>query len=101
MNASFSSNRYIILNEIYSFTFVLNFKFLSFYSVILPVFREYSELCQTSNTAGKMKFLIKDFFSKCDQIRSFLQIRSHLLNTEEILNGQLHFLCGLKLNVIE
>ena len=30
-------------------------------------------------TARKMKFSIKDFFSKCDQIRSFLRIRSHLL----------------------
>ena len=28
----------------------------------------------------KMKFSIKDFFSKCDQIRSFLWIWSHLLN---------------------
>ena len=26
-----------------------------------------------------MKFSIKDFSSKCDQIRSFLQIWSHLL----------------------
>ena len=31
-------------------------------------------------TAQKMKFPIKDFFSKCDQIRSFLRIWSHLLN---------------------
>ena len=30
-------------------------------------------------TAQKMKFSIKDFFSKCDQIRSFLQIWSHLM----------------------
>ena len=30
-------------------------------------------------TAQKMKFSIKDFFSKYDQIRSFLQIWSHLL----------------------
>ena len=30
-------------------------------------------------TAQKMKFSIKDFFSKCDQ---------------EILNGKLHFLCS-------
>ena len=30
-------------------------------------------------TAQKMKFSIKDFFSKCDQIRSFLQIWSYLL----------------------
>ena len=27
----------------------------------------------------KMKFPIKDFFRKCDQIRSFLRIWSHLL----------------------
>ena len=31
-------------------------------------------------TAQKMKFSIKDFFSKCDQIRSFLRICSHLMN---------------------
>ena len=32
-----------------------------------------------SNMAQKVKFSIKDFFSKCDQIRSFLRIWSHLL----------------------
>ena len=32
-----------------------------------------------------MKFFIKDFYSKCNQIRKF---------TEEILDGKLHFLCG-------
>ena len=31
------------------------------------------------NTAQKMKFSMKDLFSKCDQIRSFLWIWSHLL----------------------
>ena len=30
-------------------------------------------------TAQKMKFSNKDFFSKCDQIRSFLRSWSHLL----------------------
>ena len=30
-------------------------------------------------TAQKMKYSIKDFFSKCDQTRSFLRIWSHLL----------------------
>ena len=30
-------------------------------------------------TAQKMKFSIKNYFSKCDQIRSFLRIWSHLL----------------------
>ena len=34
----------------------------------------------TISTGQKMKFsIIKDFFSKCDQIRSFLKIWSHLL----------------------
>ena len=33
----------------------------------------------TACTAQKMKFPIKDFFSKCDQIRSKLRIWSHLL----------------------
>ena len=36
-----------------------------------------------------MKLFIKDFFSKCDQIRRKLQIWSHLL--KEIFNGKLHF----------
>ena len=36
-----------------------------------------------------MKFSIKDFFSKCDQIRSVLK-----KFTKEILNGKLHFLCS-------
>ena len=39
----------------------------------------------TESTAQKMKFSIKDFFSKCDQIRAF---------TEKIFNGKLHFLCS-------
>ena len=30
-------------------------------------------------TAQKMKFSIKDFFSKCDQVRRKLRIWSHLL----------------------
>ena len=32
-----------------------------------------------ANTAQKMKFSIKHFFGKCDQIRSLLRIWSHLL----------------------
>ena len=39
-----------------------------------------------NSTAQKMKFYIKDFFSKCDQIRSFLQIWSHLLKKSLIEN---------------
>ena len=35
----------------------------------------------------EMKFSIKDFFSKCDQIR--------VTFTEEIINGKFHFLCSV------
>ena len=44
-----------------------------------------------SNTAQKMKFSIKDIFSKCDQIRRKLQIWLHLLKE---FNGKFHFLGG-------
>ena len=44
-------------------------------------------------TLHKMEFSIWDFFSKCDQIRIFLRIWSHLL--KKILNGTLHFLCSV------
>ena len=37
-------------------------------------------------TAQKMKFSIKDFFSICDQIRSFLRIWSHLLKNSLMEN---------------
>ena len=40
----------------------------------------------TSDTAQKMKVLINDFFSKCDQIADLVTF------TEEILNGKLNFL---------
>ena len=43
------------------------------------------------HTAQKMKFSVKDFFSKCDQIR----IPEDLVTfTEEILNEKFHFLCN-------
>ena len=38
--------------------------------------------CRNDNqcgTAQKMKFSLRDFFSRCDQIRNFLRIWSHLL----------------------
>ena len=33
-----------------------------------------------NSTTQKIKFSIKDFFSKCDQIRRKMRIWSHLLN---------------------
>ena len=39
-----------------------------------------------TNSAQKMNFSIKDFFSKCDQIRKKLQIWSHLLKKSLMKN---------------
>ena len=54
-----------------------------------------SNYIRISATAQKMDFSIKDFFSKCDQNRSFLRIWSHLL--KKFLNGKLHFLWSVRL----
>ena len=43
-------------------------------------------------TAQKMKFSIKDFFSKCDQIHR--KLGGLVTFTEEILNGKLLILCN-------
>ena len=43
-------------------------------------------------TAEKLKFSIKDFCSKCAQIRRKLPIL--VTFTEGVLNGKLHFLCS-------
>ena len=44
------------------------------------------------NTTQKMKFSMKDLFSKCDQIRSFLWIWSHLL--QKFFMENFLFLCS-------
>ena len=44
-------------------------------------------------TAQKMKFSRKYFFSKCDQIRR--KLNEEVKCTEEIFNGNLHFLCSV------
>ena len=45
------------------------------------------------STAQKMKFSVTDFFSKCDQVRSFLQIWSQLLKKSVMEN--FIFLCSV------
>ena len=44
------------------------------YSGLLGVVVKYVILDIYFSTAQKMKFVIKDFLSKCDQIRRFLRI---------------------------
>ena len=49
-------------------------------------------------TAQKMKFFIKDFFSKCDQIRRKLRIWSHLLEKTLMKN---FIFCAVLVVVLE
>ena len=45
------------------------------------------------NTAQKMEFAIKDLFSKCEQIHSFLRICSHLIKESLMENN---IFCAVK-----
>ena len=54
----------------------------------------YAELAALESLPKKMKFSIKDFFSKCDQIRRKLRICSHLLNKSLMKS---FFFCALEL----
>ena len=45
------------------------------------------------NTAQKMKFSIKNFFSKCSH--NWQETADLVAFTEENLNGKLHFLCSV------
>ena len=58
---------------------------------------DYNPTKVNCDTAQKMKFSIKDFFSKCDQICSFLQIWSHLLQKSFMKN--LIFCAVWRLNI--
>ena len=55
-------------------------------TISFPVVRFFGALPMAYVTAKKMKFSIKDFFSKCTQIRNFLRVRSHLLEKSSIQN---------------
>ena len=49
----------------------------------------------TSSTAHKMQFTIKDFISKCDQIRRKLRIWSYLLK-KSLMENCIFVQCSLK-----
>ena len=54
----------------------------------------FSVILMLTVSAQKMKFSIKDLFSKCDQIRSFLRIWSHLLKKSLTENFIFCAVCG-------
>ena len=43
----------------------------------LNISSKYSNEIDDFNTAQKMKFYVKDFFSKCEQIPAFLRVCSY------------------------
>ena len=49
-------------------------------------------------TEQKMKFSVEDFFGKCDQIRSFLRIWSHLLKKSFMEN---FIFCAVALLIVK
>ena len=77
---------YIILLSQLSYTYrLIHFSDLLFTYSLIQIFPLTAQFYETF-TAQKMKFSNKDFFSKCDQIRSFLRICSHLLKKSVMEN---------------
>ena len=79
---------FYILNFLY-FGTIMNINFDSC-DVMISISTEVECI---SDTTQKMKFFIKDFFSKCDQIRSFLRIWSHLLK-KSLMETSIFEQCG-------
>ena len=67
-------------------SYLLQFSFASFHWYVRNKY--------VTNTSQKMKFPIKDFFSKCDQIRKKLRIWSHLLKKSLMEN---FIFCAVKI----
>ena len=69
--------------------FVLTFKLIIYFCHTITVtYCRYT----ISITAQKMKFSANDFFSKCEQIHSFLRI---ITFTKDTFYGNLRFLCDV------
>ena len=67
-----------------------------FFSALVPIILD-QLLTRKAKVAlhKKMKFFIKDFFSKCEQIFPKDLVTFSL----EILNGKLHFLCSVAADI--
>ena len=61
--------------------------------------QESPPLLNFNSDCTKIKFSIKDVFSKCDQIRIFLRIWSHLLK-KSVMENFIFVQCGLLKSVI-
>ena len=68
-----------LLNEITNFNFNEFFQCQNSFTWNIQKSLEIRKTSSNKQHCTKMKFSIKDFFGKCDQIRSFRRIWSHLL----------------------
>ena len=75
-------------------SFFFFFKFPMEHSYLLAANWGYNIFYYYSWHCAKNEVSIKDFFSKCDQIHSFLRIWPRLL--KKSLMGKLHFLCSVR-----
>ena len=57
----------------------INCSILHQFALLIPTLSHWQGVFQNFHTVQKMKFSIKDFFSKCDQIRRLLRIWWNLL----------------------
>ena len=63
----------------YSFIFLFLYRFIFYVDMYICASLQFYMKNYHTYTAQNIKFSIKDFFSKCDQILNFLRILSHLL----------------------
>ena len=96
VNSFYQLKIFVILPSSMTSSSLTDFTSLSASERLFLVFKKHVRLIApyiTRNTAQNMKFSIKDFFSKCDQIRRKLRIWSHLL--DKFLMGNFIF-CAVK-----
>ena len=55
-------------------------------AIMFAIFKEDGKLDFLTDTAQRIKLSVKDFFSKCEQIRRKLRIWSHLLKKSLMAN---------------
>ena len=77
--------------------FSLLWRFIKITTKTKLLFAANSDMVTRNARRTNMKFSIKDFFRKCDQIHSFLEDLVTFI--EEILNGKLYFLYSGKMEL--
>ena len=78
--------RIFLCQKVLIFLYIFASLWLNLLETVMWSWHDLSSALTRCTAPPKMKFSIKDFFSKRDQIRSFLRIRSHLLKKSLLEN---------------